>query len=337
MQITQELNKSDIELINKLDGPIVVIGASGFIGANLLSVLCKVRDDVFGTFYSKKGWRLLDFDSEKLIKLDINDENSINEMVKKIYPKIVFNCSSYGAYSFEKDSAKILNTNYNAITKLVKILKTYPISAFIHSGSSSEYGENCSGPSESDFCSPNSNYSLSKLAATNYLREVSKNNDFPCIILRLYSIYGPLEDTSRLVPAIVLNALEDKFPELVNPDISRDFVYISDVCNAFIKSACIINKRMYGEIFNIGSGEKTTIRNIVDISKNVFKIRKKPSFGKMKKRRWDLKDWYSNPQKAEVILNWKSITSLELGLKQTSMWIRTINDKKRLTKKEDEK
>ena len=115
MQITQELNKSDIELINKLDGPIVVIGASGFIGANLLSVLCKVRDDVFGTFYSKKGWRLLDFDSEKLIKLDINDENSINEMVKKIYPKIVFNCSSYGAYSFEKDSAKILNTNYNAI------------------------------------------------------------------------------------------------------------------------------------------------------------------------------------------------------------------------------
>ena len=321
------------ELIDELEGPIVVIGASGFIGANLFKIINKFRNDVFACIHSSEGARLIETEQEKIFNIDINDEDSIRRMAHSIKPKVVFNCSSFGAYSFESDKTKIFDTNYLAITKLVNVLKDYPLKAFIHAGSSSEYGYNCDGPQESDICYPNSDYSLSKLAATNFLTNVGKNHNFPCIILRLYSVYGPLEDTSRLIPSIVRCGLENKFPQLVNPDISRDFIYISDVCDAFLKSSTRINQKLYGEVYNIGSERKTTINDIADVAKKEFNITKNPSFGKMKNKKWDLENWYSDSRKAKRDLNWQSTVDLDQGLRLTSDWLISLQNKNGLSKK----
>ena len=233
----------------------------------------------------------------------------------------------------KKKYHKLSIPNYVALTKLVNVLKDYSISSFIHSGSSSEYGDNCSAPSENEICVPNSDYSMSKLAATNFLANAGKNFNFPNITLRLYSVFGPLEDTSRLIPTVVHHGLEKKFPKLVNPEVSRDFIYISDVCNAFIQSALAINPEIYGEIFNIGSGTKTTIKDITVIAKKVFKIPYEPSFSTMDSRSWDLKNWYSNPKKAKQKLNWEANVSIEEGLKYTKKWLSSLNDKDKSTKK----
>jgi len=325
-------NYTDKQSIQKLDGPIVIIGASGFIGANLFKHINKHRNDVFACIHKSKGWRLDEVANENIVQVDINNKKSIKNMAEKIKPKVIFNCSSYGGYSFEKETSKIINTNYLAITKLVNVLKDYPISSFIHSGSSSEYGENCSGPSEKEICSPNSDYSMSKLAATNFLVNSGKNFNFPSIILRLYSVYGPLEDTSRLIPSIISYGLKQEFPKFVSPDISRDFIYISDVCNAFIKSALAIKPDLYGEIFNIGSGIKATIKDIAIIAKKIFKISDEPSFGSMTSRSWDLINWYSNPKKANEKLNWEAKVSINQGLESTTKWLTSLNDKNKRTK-----
>ena len=168
---------------------------------------------------------------------------------------------------------------------------------------------------------------------------MGKKFNFPGISLRLYSVYGPLEDESRLMPNLVKLALEKKFPNFVNKEVSRDFVYISDVCNAFVSAALRINKELYGETFNIGTGNKTTIEDLAIISKKLFKIEKDPEFGNMDERKWDLTDWYSNPAKANEILKWKANISIEVGLKKISEWIKSkeYNHKIKKTKENLEK
>jgi nucleoside-diphosphate-sugar epimerase/glycosyltransferase involved in cell wall biosynthesis len=311
--------------IQALRGPIVVTGASGFVGANLYKKIKAVRSDVYACVRKEKGWRLADEADEFVVAVDFNDAAATRNFVQTIKPQTVFDCVAYGAYSFEEDARLIYQTNFQAIVNLISELQGKPFAAFIHAGSSSEYGTNSAGPMESSACVPNSHYSVSKVAIANYLRFIGKSASFPCANLRLYSVYGPLEDVSRLVPKLVKEALEGKFPPLVAPETSRDFVYVDDVCRGFIVAAAKMNPAIYGEDFNIGSGSKTTIRDLALVTREVFNITDEPVFDSMKGRSWDLSDWFSNPAKAKNLLGWAASTSLESGLKQTAAWVQTLS------------
>ena len=147
--------------------------------------------------------------------------------------------------------------------------------------------------------------------------------------LRLYSVYGPLEDTSRLIPNLVAKGLKGAFPPLVDPNTSRDFIYIDDVCDAFVQAAARLTPDIYGEALNIGTGRGTTIRELAKIAADVFAIGEEPIFGSMAGRSWDLPDWYASPGKAEQLLNWTAKTDLATGLKLTSEWVRSLEGLRR--------
>ncbi|MES2244008.1 MAG: NAD-dependent epimerase/dehydratase family protein [Pseudomonadota bacterium] len=312
--------------IRALRGPILVTGASGFIGANLFKTLAAVRSDVFAVVQREKNWRLADVSDEHVIAVDLNDHAAVKNLVATVAPQTVFDCVAYGAYSFEQDSRLIYQTNFLAVTSLVGMLAERPFSAYIHAGSSSEYGTNCTAPSEASVCEPNSHYAVSKLAVANYLSFMGKNRSFPCINLRLYSIYGPLEDTGRLIPMLTRQALAGKLPPLVDARTSRDFVYVDDVSRAFILAAAKMHPGLYGESFNIGSGQKTTIGELAATAKRLFNISGEPLFGTMEGRDWDLAEWYANPQKADAALDWKPTIPLDQGLRLAADWIAKLND-----------
>src|SRR4029078_5890176 len=113
-------------------------------------------------------------------------------------PQTVFHCAAYGAYSFEKDPSLMYETNFQSLVNLTGLLAKRTCAAFVHAGSSSEYGANCAAPPEDAACIPNSHYAASKVSAATYLQYMGKYCNFPCINLRLYAVYGPFEDTSRL-------------------------------------------------------------------------------------------------------------------------------------------
>ena len=316
---------SDIsEYIKALRGPIIVAGASGFVGANLFKLIAAHRNDVFAIVRREKGWRLVDVPDEKVIEADLNDRLATLHMLDSIGPQTVLDCVAYGAYSFETEAALIYQTNFSAVVNLVELLMERGVAAYVHAGSSSEYGTNCSAPSELARCEPNSHYAVSKLATAEYLGFVGRHKAFPCVNLRLYSVYGPLEDTSRLIPVLVKHAVERKLPPLVDPRTSRDFVYVNDVCEAFVLAAARMNPDIYGSDLNIGSGHRTTIADLVDTASDVFGISDKPDFGTMQGRAWDLAEWYSDPARAEALVGWKAHTSMKEGLLATADWIRQI-------------
>ena len=312
--------------IAALKGPILVTGASGFIGANLFKMIRRHRDDVFAVVRREKGWRLSEIDDEHILALDLNDSAAVRNTVSALGPKTVLDCASYGAYSFEVDPSLIYRTNYQSLVEFVTLLAGTPLAAYVHAGSSSEYGANCSGPDEDSRCEPNSHYALSKVAAATYLDYMGRTAGFPVVNLRLYSVYGPLEDSSRLIPRLVREALAGKLPPLVDPNTSRDFLYVDDVCAAFILAATRMNPEIYGKSFNIGSGTKTTIAGLVDVARGAFKVAEEPQFGSMESRAWDLADWYANPARAKALLGWEPRHSLEYGLKLTAEWVGQLTD-----------
>ncbi len=314
------------DYIRSLHGPIVVTGASGFVGANLYRALAAHRDDVFAIVRREKNWRLAKASDEHVIAVDLNDYSAAKNLVDSIGPQTVFDCMAYGAYSFEKDANLIYQTNFQSLVNFVELLARQPFEAFIHAGSSSEYGTNCTAPSEDSPCEPNSPYAVSKVAVASYLRFKGRTQGFPCANLRLYSVYGPLEDTSRLLPNLLRHANAGTLPPLVDPRTSRDFVHVDDVCAAFIMAAAKMHPGLYGESFNIGTGIKTTIDDLAQLTRRLFKIAEEPRFGSMEGRAWDLQDWYANPRKANEQLGWKPVISLEQGLQSMAGWVAQLSD-----------
>ena len=314
--------------IKRLQGPILVLGASGFVGANLFRTLAEQRNDVFGTASHLPAWRLDEQRKSQLRAVDLLVDANLDQLLDEIKPKTIFNCVAYGAYSFEQEDQLIFQTNFNLTAKILVRIEKRDIACYVHSGSSSEYGDNASGPDEEEFLKPNSDYSVSKAASANLIQFYGQKRGVPCANLRLYSIYGPMEDSSRLIPVLIQKGVEGAFPEFVNPDISRDFIYIDDVCEAFVCTALNLEEEDFGASFNIGSGAKTTIRDIARIAGEVFGISEPPKFS-MPSRNWDVPDWFANISRAKERLRWQPRTELREGLKLMTAWYCGLENRER--------
>ncbi len=317
--------------IGNLQGPILVLGASGFIGANLLRMLLRARPDVFGTCSQPSGWRLEGLPASQIIAGDLLIEQNITKLLDSVRPRTVFNCVAYGAYSFETDVALIYRTNVDLTARLVDELGKRGIHRYVHAGSSSEYGDDASGPSEESALRPNSHYSVSKGAAAGLLHYAGRKLGFPGVNLRLYAVYGPYEDSSRLVPTAVLRGLAGEHTSYVDPDISRDFIYVDDACEAFIDAALNLPDDKFGDSYNIGSGQKTTIGDFAHLCKDVFALPSEPEFT-MPNRKWDVAGWFANPARARAELGWSAKTPLRQGLDDMAAWCRSLEDIERYQK-----
>ncbi len=315
--------------VRQLQGPILVLGGSGFVGANLLRLILRERKDVVGLASRLPSWRLDGLDKQNVFAADLLVKTTLIQLLAELKPRTIFNCIAYGAYSFEVDSGLIYETNFNLTTRLLEQLSARSISAYVHAGSSSEYGDNAAGPGEEAPLSCNSDYAVSKAGAANLIQYYGRRKGLPCANLRLYSVYGPMEDASRLIPTVVRKGQAGELPEFVRADVSRDFIYVDDACEAFFDAGIYLSKgeaTHFGESFNIGSGRKTTMAEVATASKAIFGIAKDPVFS-MPERKWDVAEWYANPEKSTRVLGWKATTRFADGLKRMSEWYVGLADK----------
>ncbi|HRG88709.1 MAG TPA: glycosyltransferase, partial [Chitinophagales bacterium] len=121
------------------------------------------------------------------------------------------------------------------------------------------------------------------------------------------------------IPKLIENGMKGTYPPLVQPDISRDFVYIDDTVYATLLSATHI-QNIKGQSLNIASNKKTTIRDIATTIKEIFGIQQNPEWGDMPNRKWDLQEWYGDATLAKQQLGWQSETQLKDGLQKTADW-----------------
>lgn len=317
-------SETDVAEIRALAGPIVILGAGGFIGSHCFHQLLSFRDDVFaGGQNLGSNWRLSwlpeEIKSRHFFDFDIVETGSVHALFEKIRPQTVFNFCAYGAYENQTNSNRIHEVNYLGVLNLLRTMEKFPVKAFVNSGSSSEYGLNCKAPKEDDELLPNSEYAVAKGAAGSLIRYFALIKGIPAAHLRLYSVYGPWEDPGRLMPNLVERGLEQAYPNFVAPQTSRDFVYVDDCLRAYVKSAHLCATKP-GAVFNVGTGKPTTIAEVAQQAKRLFNVNADPQFGSMPPRRWDLTNWYADPTAMTQALQWKPETNLEKGLQLTTQW-----------------
>jgi len=303
---------------------VLLTGATGAIGANLARRLLADGHEVH--LLVRPGfasWRIdAIVDDVRLHVANLHDVDATRAAVGAARPEWAFHLATHGAYASQTDVQEIIRTNITGTANLVDAALAVGVESFIHTGSSSEYGLQSSAPSEDHRLDPNSPYAIAKAAATMYCRHVSQSRDAHVATLRLYSVYGPFEAPTRLLPTVIVRGLAGTLPPLVNPDIARDFIYVDDVVAACVAVAERTDLPR-GSIFNVGTGTQTTIRDVVTIAKAEFGIADEPRWGSMPDRRWDTTTWIADPRRLQQSVGWRASTRFAAGFRRMADWLRS--------------
>tara|TARA_B100001250_G_scaffold303527_1_gene265237 strand:+ start:790 stop:1710 length:921 start_codon:yes stop_codon:yes gene_type:complete len=303
--------------INREKKNILIIGGTGFIGFHLAKQCIKRNWKVtsFSTSNPKKSRRV------KKVKYEICDISDIKKLHKKT-KNLNFNfIVNLGGHVDHKNKVKTLSSHFLGVKNLYKVFKDKKITKFIQIGSSSEYGKLKSPQQEKKIAKPKLIYGIAKLKASKFLVEKYKKKKFPVNIVRFYQLFGPNQDDNRFIPQLINSSIKKKVFLTSSGEQSRDFLYVDDGVDAIIK--CLINKKINGKIFNIGSGKPIKLKEIMLLVKNKLNFFK-PIFGEIKLRKDEPKIIYPDIKLAKKELNWKSRVKFESGLNKTIKYYKKL-------------
>jgi nucleoside-diphosphate-sugar epimerase len=303
---------------------VLITGATGFIGANLAHFFVNEKTDVHILLReSSNTWRI-----NSILSIlnkhycDLTDREDIKKIISEIRPNIILHLAMYGGYPFQSDSLKMININYIGTINLLDACIEEGFDCFINTGSSSEYGIKEKPMKESDLLEPIDIYGASKSAATLYCQALAKKYNLPIFTLRLFSPYGYYEESTRLIPYLIVSMLKNQKIKISSPYAVRDFIFIEDVIDAFIK---IIDKKDQipaGTILNVGSGFDTKVIEVFETLKRVIGYQMDFYLEGFPRDSDKLQVWRANTKKIQKILGWRPKYNLRDGLIKTIKWFR---------------
>ncbi|OGM99550.1 MAG: hypothetical protein A2817_01180 [Candidatus Yanofskybacteria bacterium RIFCSPHIGHO2_01_FULL_39_8b] len=310
---------------------VLVTGAGGFIGSNLVQALIKRGDKVhILTRPGSARWRLADtIKHVKIYPVQTFNERSIFNILKKAKLEVVFHLSHYGGNPNQNDEAMVRKVNIDITSALFNACaKIDSIESIIHSGSSSEYGSKNKPMREDMVLEPNTAYGCAKAWSTLYGQYLAREKNIPITTLRLFSVFGYWEHLPRFMPSVILAGLRGHPPQVSDPKIVRDFIFIDDVIRALIMAS---EKKPVGEIINIGYGKQMELGKAVDIILKNLKSKMGVKWG-IGGRSFDKTNaiWQADISKAKKILGWKPKFTQEEGIIKTIKW---FNDNQKLYEK----
>ncbi len=302
---------------------VLVTGAGGFVGANLTARCLSDGCEVYALVRpGTDQWRLAPLEKDvRVLEADLRDASHVERAVSTARPDWVFHTAAYGAYSWHTDARRIVETNVVGAINLLEACAAVGFEAFVNSGTSSEYGHKDQPAGETDVAEPLSRYAVSKLCATEWCRFFARSLRLPITTLRLYSVFGPYEDPGRLMPTLIVRGLSGQLPPLVHPAAAHDFVYIDDVCEAFVLAATEPSS-VAGSVYNVGTGVQTTLADLVGVARSLLPIDAAPEWQSMPAREWDTTVWVANPDRVAAERGWRAGVSLADGFRRFIEWFR---------------
>ena len=292
---------------------VIVTGGAGFIGSHLTCRLIATghKVTVIDNFNTGKLKNLDSIKNNKnliIVKADIRNKDKIDKLFKNI--DYVFHLAAIAEIvpSIENPE-EYFTTNVNGTLNIIQLVKKYNVKKIIYAASSSCYGLPTKFPtSEHEKIAPQYPYALTKYMAEELIIHWSNVYEIKFVSLRLFNVYGPRSRTSGTYGAVFGVFLAQKLAKkpltiVGDGEQKRDFIYVDDVVEAFIKS---INFKIKNQIFNIGSGNTYSINYLVNLlgGRKIF----------IKKRPGEPDCTYANINKAKKILIWSPKISLKVGV-----------------------
>lgn len=306
---------------------VLLTGGTGFVGANLVRRLVERGDEVHLPVRATSDlWRLRDLAADlRLHEVDLRDAAAVQAALAAVRPECVYHLAVYGAYPYQTDLREMVQSNLVATINVVEAALAAGCERLVNTGSSSEYGFKDHAPAEAELPEPNSSYALTKVSATLYCQHIARSRAVHVPTLRLYSVYGPYEEPTRLIPALVLQGLKGGLPPLVRPDIARDYVYVDDVVDAYLLAAKRPGSEP-GAVYNVGTGVQTSLGQAVGVARRVLDVGQEPQWGSLDARVWDTSVWVADNRRIRQELGWQPAYDFEAGFRRTADWFRSHPD-----------
>lgn len=247
----------------------LVTGAAGFIGASIARELLKSGNKVITVDNLSTGVKSHIPKGVVFIEGDCQDPNLIEALHAYKFEAIYHIAGqSSGEISFEKPVYD-LQTNGQSTLQLLNLAKDIGCKKFIYASTMSVYGDTENLPVDETIKSnPKSFYGVGKLASEHYLKIYNNEFGIATAALRLFNVFGPGQNLTNMkqgmVSIFLAQALQSNHIHVKgSAKRFRDFIYIDDVVNAFLKTEIVLEKSQY-YLFNVCSGVKTTVGELVE-------------------------------------------------------------------------
>lgn len=252
---------------------ILVTGGAGFIGSHIaLACLAKGYDvTIVDNFVTGRPENLPG--SARFIKMDISDETEYEKLSPYTFDAVLHLAAQSSGEISNEAPAFDLMVNTLGTVLLLNMCKYKKIPRFIYASSMAVYGNVSKNPvPESIPCNPLSFYGITKWASEQYVLHYSEEG-LNTTCFRMFSVYGPgqnLENMKQGMVSIFLAYLMKNEEIWVkgSGDRFRDFIYIDDVVDAWMLA--LDSPRTYGKIYNLATGVKTPVKELVESEVRVF-------------------------------------------------------------------
>ncbi|MEI8175382.1 MAG: NAD-dependent epimerase/dehydratase family protein [Candidatus Omnitrophota bacterium] len=303
---------------------VLVTGAAGFIGANLLRRLIPESAELHILLRRETDTSRIRslLGSVAVHYADLKDRSAVERALARVRAEIVFHLAANGVRADTQETRAMFDANVIGTVNLLTACKTTHLKLFIATGSVAEYGVRNVPLRESDPIAPVSDYGVSKAAATLYCRAQALRERLPVATLRLFTPYGYFEEPPRLIPSVILACLAGKPFTASSPKNRRDFIFIEDVVEAYC-ALVRYHRDAAGEIINIGSGREATVAEVIRRIGRATGATPRPRWGRFAGNHVEAGRWQADIGKARRILRWLPAHTLEQGITKTVAWFTT--------------
>lgn len=310
---------------------LIVTGGAGFIGGNFIHymvnrypqdhVVCLDLLTYAGNLETLKPvWRKKNF---SFVKGNIADRKFVYQLFEQEKPDMVVNFAAESHVDRSIENPEVfLQTNVIGTSVLLDACRIYGNKRFHQVSTDEVYGDlPLNRPdvlfTENTSLHPSSPYSASKASADLVVLAYYRTYGVPVTISRCSNNYGPYHFPEKLIPLMIVNALEEKsLPVYGTGKNVRDWLYVEDHCRAI---DFILRKGHIGEIYNIGGhNEKTNLEVVKTILNELGKPENLIEF--VKDRLGHDQRYAIDPAKMQKELAWEPLISFEEGIKKTVQW-----------------
>lgn len=310
---------------------ILVTGGAGFIGANFVyymldkykdyKIICVDSLTYAGNISTLE--KALENQKFEFVKASIVDREAMDKLFGSIKPNIVVNFAAESHVDRSIENPGIfLETNIMGTQVLLDMCRKYQVERFHQVSTDEVYGDLPLDRPELFFTEEtpihtSSPYSASKASADLLVQAYHRTFKLPVTISRCSNNYGPYHFPEKLIPLMIINALNDKaLPVYGKGENVRDWLYVTDHCSAIDK---IIHNGRVGEVYNIGGhNERTNLEVVKTIIHELGKSEELINY--VTDRAGHDMRYAIDPTKIHNELGWLPTTSFDEGIKQTIKW-----------------
>ena len=312
---------------------ILITGADGFIGSHLTELMLHKGYNVTAlsmyNSFNNWGWlEEIEYKNEiEIISGDIRDPDFCRKITKN--KDIVFHLAALIGipYSYSAPQSYV-DTNIKGTMNICQSSLNNNVQKLIHTSTSEVYGTAKYVPiDEKHPTQAQSPYSASKISADAMAMSFHNSFDLPLVIARPFNTYGPRQSSRAIIPTIITQiASGNNKIKLGDLSPTRDFNYVSDICNAFfLLCNC---KEANGQIVNMGSGTEISIGDLATKIRTLMssKIEIESDPKRLRPKNSEVFRLVCDNQKIKKLVKYKPSISIDEGLEKTINWLLTPNN-----------